>query len=88
MLEAQINWPYLHVPDFEAMPGASGDVNTDQVYRTQLRCECYSGKTKRSKYKDDITELIATTGPVKALAHSSPRPACMVTKELGFQNFC
>ena len=57
MLEAQINCPRLCVPVFAAMPGASGDVNTDQVYRTQLRCECYSGKTKRSKYKDDITEL-------------------------------
>ena len=38
------------------MPGVSGDVNNDQVNRTQLRCECYSGKTKRSKYNDAVKE--------------------------------
>ena len=31
-------------------------MNNDQVNRTQLRCECYSGKTKRSKYKDAVKE--------------------------------
>ena len=31
---------------------------------------------------------LSSTGKSTLMAHSSPRPACMVRKELGFQNFC